>query len=480
MNNLSVLLIASEVVPFAKTGGLADVLGALPKALCEKGVDARVVMPKYKTIPLEYVSQMTYLGNTQVPVAWRTQYCGVFSLVHEGVTFYFIDNEYYFGRDYLYGHFDQAEQFAFFSRAVFEAMPIMDFYPNVLHANDWQTGLVPLYYDAFYRHDPRFSGMKTVYTIHNLRYQGRFDRDLLEEIVGVGPEYFTPDRIEYYDDINYMKAGIAFANKITTVSPTYAEEIKNPYFGEGLDATIRSRAYDLIGIVNGIDTKRYDPHTDSKISVQYTWRSMARKKENKMKLQEELGLPVSPDVPMIGLVTRLVPQKGLDLIDRVMDEICSLDMQLVVLGTGDAQYENMFKHFAWKYSDKVSANIRYDDGLAQRIYASSDLFLMPSQFEPCGLGQLIAMRYGCLPLVRETGGLKDTVAPYNQYTGEGNGFSFTNYNAHDMLAVLQYALSVYYEQGDAWKTMMKRNMLQKLDWGNSAEKYIDVYRYTMM
>ncbi len=475
INDIKVLFAASEVVPFAKTGGLADVAGSLPKCLRKLGVDVRVVMPKYRSIPCEYVEKMEYLGYIYVDISWRHQYCGIFRLVHEGVVLYFIDNEYYFKREGLYGSPDEAEQFTFFSKAIIEMLPAIDFKPDIVHLNDWQTAIASTLLKTHYSNDSFYRSIKTILTIHNLKYQGVFPKSVLSDLLSLGWEHFTPYGLEFYDQVNFLKAGIVYSDIINTVSRTYAQEIKNDFFGEQLQDSILRRSNDLYGIVNGIDYENNNPATDKRIYANYDLAHIHNKYTNKEKLQETLGLPIRKDVPLIGIITRLVAQKGLDLIQFVLDDILSLDIQLVVLGSGEAVYEEMFKKSALTYPDKVSANITYDSILAQRIYAGSDMFLMPSLFEPCGLGQLFSLRYGSIPIVRETGGLNDTVDSYNQYTKTGNGFSFSNYNSHDMLYTIKRAIHFYHDKF-AWDSLIKNAMTQDFSWDKSAGEYIDLYK----
>ena len=468
-----VLFVAAEAVPFVKTGGLADVIGSLPQELVKEGIDARVILPKYGEIPAHFRDMMKPVCIKEVPVGWRSQYCGVEQLEYQGVTFYFIDNEYYFKRRGLYGHYDDGERFAFYSRAVLEVLPDIDFVPQVLHCHDWHTAAVPVLLAAHYRH--LYHDMRTVFTIHNLKYQGIFPPAVLGELLGLGPEYFTSDKLEFFGAVNYLKGGLTYADRLTTVSRTYAEEIQTPHYGEKVDGLLRSRSHELTGIVNGIDYNVYNPQTDEHIAVPYTWRSTNRKSKNKMKLQEHVGLPVNPDVPVVALVSRLVEAKGLDLVAHVFQEILDQDLQFIVLGTGEEQYEGMFRLAANYYPQKVSANIFFDDALAHKMYAGADIFLMPSQFEPCGIGQLIALRYGTLPVVHETGGLKDTIQSYNEYTGEGNGFTFANYNAHDMLFTLNWALNTYRDDRSVWEKIVKNAMKSDYSWRHSAKEYIALY-----
>jgi len=479
MDNLKILFASSEVVPFAKTGGLADVAGSLPKAIKKLGVDIRVVMPKYKSIPESFVNKMKMVGSFYVNVIWRRQICCVYELLYEGVVYYFIENEYYFARDGLYGHFDQAEQFAFFNRAFIEMLQFIDFKADVIHLNDWQTGIGSLLLESDYMDLEFYKDMKTVFTIHNIKYQGVFPKEIMDDVLGLSWEYFHLNGVEYNDQVNYMKAGIAYSSIINTVSSTYADEIKNDFFGEGLSGIINNRAQDVYGIVNGIDYDENNPATDKRLFANFSSRNISGKYENKKKLQEYLGLPIREDTAVIGIISRLVDQKGFDLLDFVLMEILNMNVQLVILGTGEYRYENMFKWAAEVYPDKVSANIKYDETLAQRIYAGSDMFLMPSLFEPCGLSQLFSMRYGTIPIVRETGGLNDTVRPYNETTGEGNGFTFKNYNAHDMLYTIRRAVEFYHNK-PIWDMLVKRVLKQDFKWEKSAEQYIDLYKKSLL
>ncbi len=478
MSNLNVLFASSEVIPFAKTGGLGDVAGSLPKAISKLGVDIRVVLPNYKSIPQQYKTDMEYIGYIFVDLSWRHQYCGIFKLVREDVTYYFLDNEYYFGRNELYGDFDEAEQFTFFSKAILEMLPLIGFKPDIIHCNDWQTGIVSLLLQANYKKD-YFSKIKTVFTIHNLKYQGIFPKQVLSDLMNVDWQYFTPNGIEYHDCVNFMKAGLVYSNSISTVSPTYAQEIKTDFYGEGLMEILLQRSGDLYGILNGIDYERNNPKTDSRIYTNYSADNISLKYENKKKLQEELGLPVRPDVPLIGIISRLTSQKGFDLIECVLEVILQMDLQLVLLGKGDEHYKYIFENAAYWHKDKVSANITFSDTLAQRIYAGSDMFLMPSLFEPCGLGQIFSFRYGSVPIVRETGGLNDTVLSYNDETGAGNGFTFANYNAHDMLNTIRRAVDFYHNRKDIWKLIVERGMRADFSWDKSAKEYKRMYQETL-
>lgn len=478
MSEMKILFAASEAVPFAKTGGLADVAGTLPRELVKLGVDVRLIMPKYKGIPQSFVDRMEYIGYVYVDLSWRHQYCAVLKLEHEGVTAYFLDNEYYFNRDGLYGHYDEAEQFAFFSKALLKVLPLIDFKPDIIHCNDWQTGVASVFLRAHFGHDEFYKNIKTVYTIHNLKYQGVFPKETLGDILGLGWDYFNADGLEFHDCVNYMKAGIAYSDVITTVSITYAEEIKSDFYGENLNGMMNKRSNRIYGIVNGIDYQENNPATDTRIFKNYDESSINDKYENKRMLQQSLGLPQKMEIPIIGIVSRLVDQKGFDLIDCVFEELLHMDVQLVVLGTGDKKYEEMFRNAASRYPEKVSANLKYDGVLAQRIYAGSDMFLMPSLYEPCGLSQLYSLRYGTVPIVRETGGLNDTIEPFNEHTGEGTGFTFANYNAHDMLDAVRRAVG-FYQQKDTWEAIIGNGMRQDFSWSKSAKEYVDLYGKVM-
>lgn len=476
---MKVLYVTAECWPFAKTGGLGDVAYALPKALKKEGVDVRVIMPKYSTIPTYLKDQLKKVGEFSVDVSWRSQYCGLEQMELDGVTFYFVDNEYYFKRDgaeSIYGHGDDAERFIFFTNAVLKSIDKLGFYPDVINASDWHTGMLPLFLKEKYSHLPKYKNIKTMYTIHNLQYQGIFGREILGDVLDIDFKHFNNGDIEYYGNINFMKAGINFADKVSTVSPSYAEEIKTEFYGNSLDGLINANSHKLIGILNGLDYDINNPKTDKNLFENYDVKSIDKKVKNKLELQKLLKLEVNPDIPMVGIVSRLVSQKGLDLIDFMMPEIVNENMQLVVLGTGDNEYQSMFHYYDSHYPNKVSANITFDSALAQQIYAASDIFLMPSLFEPCGIGQMIAMRYGTLPIVRETGGLKDTVIPYNEYTKEGNGFSFANYNAHEMFFTLQRALKLYQEDKEAWNTLVENAMNTDNSWSKSAKEYIETYK----
>lgn len=471
---MKILFAVSECVPFVKTGGLADVAGALPGELAELGVDVRVILPKYRDIPSYWKEQMRHLTSFYVNLAWRKQYCGIDTLVYRGVTYYFIDNEFYFARDSVYGDGDEeGERFAFFCRAVLEAIPRLDFIPDLLHCNDWQTGMIPTLLKLQYERLPLYAGIKTLFTVHNLRYQGVFPWKYIDDLLGLGDAYYTPDYLEFYGRVNFMKGALVFADALSTVSRSYASEITTPYFGERLDGLLRKREGALSGILNGIDTEQYDPATDAFLISNYDADQPEGKAACKEDLQRAMGLAPS-NVPLIGMVTRLTPHKGIDLVERVLDEIMGLNVQLVLLGSGEEYYCELFTWAAWRYTGKLAVSIGLNEALAQRIYAGSDMFLMPSEAEPCGLAQLIAMRYGSLPIVREVGGLRDTVIPYNRYTDEGNGFSFANYNAHEMLGAIERAAGLYYDK-PAWQRMVRRAMRSDYSWASSAQEYLALY-----
>lgn len=474
----NILFVASECVPFIKTGGLADVVGALPKYLDKERYDVRVMLPNYMSIPAKYKEKMQYKTHFYMELAWRSQYVGVLEAVIDGITFYLIDNEYYFAGDKPYGNIhEDIEKFAFFSRAVLSALPQIGFRPDLIHCNDWQTGLIPVYLHDSFEQGDFYRGIKSVMTIHNLKFQGVWDKKTVMDIAGLDAYYFTPDKLEAYGDANYLKGGIVYADYVTTVSDTYAEEIKTPFYGEGLDGLMRARSNHLWGIVNGIDYEEYDPETDPFIVQNFNLKNFRKEKvKNKLALQEELDLERDGKKFMIGVVSRLTDQKGFDLVECVIEELCDTDVQLVILGTGDPKYENLFRYYEWKYHGRVSSNIYYNNERAHKIYAACDAFLMPSLFEPCGLSQLISLRYGTVPIVRETGGLKDTVVPYNEYEGTGTGFSFANYNAHEMLSIVRYAKHIYYNKKREWNKLVDRGMATDFSWKASAKKYEDLYR----
>ncbi|WP_019721327.1 glycogen synthase GlgA [Heyndrickxia coagulans] len=470
---MNVLFAASECAPFIKTGGLGDVIQALPKALKKAGIHPAVILPKYEDLKPEVKARLSFMGSLTVPVGWRKQYCGIETLEEGGIRYYFLDNEYYFKRHGSYGYFDDGERFSFFSRAVLEALPYLNEKPDVIHCHDWQTGPIPVLLKAHFSSHPFYQGIKTMFTIHNLRYQGVFPKSVLSDLLDLSELYFHVDGLEFYGNVSYLKAGIAYADAITTVSPTYAREIQTPYYGENLDGFLRMKSNRFEGIVNGIDTDAYNPKTDD--ALFFTYEDYPGKLKNKKALQEAFHLQPDSGIPVISMVTRLVEQKGIDLVLHVIHEMLSLNVQFVLLGTGEHQYEEAFRHLENQYPGRVSVHIYFDEALSHKIYAGSDLFLMPSKFEPCGIGQLIAMRYGTLPLVRETGGLKDTVKPYNEFTGEGNGFSFTNYNAHDMLYTVERAVWFFRYQPKTWQSLSERVMGLDFSWENSAKAYIRLY-----
>ena len=474
----NILFVASEGVPFIKTGGLADVVGSLPKCIDKEYFDVRVVLPKYTCIKQEFKEKMEYVTHFYMDFHWKNEYVGVLKSEVDGVKYYFIDNEMFFGGFSPYGDnaLYEIEKFAFFSKAALSILPLINFRPDVIHCHDWQTGLIPVYLKERFQGNEFFRGIKSVMTIHNLKFQGKWGVQDVKDITGLPDYYFTSDKLESFKDANLLKGGIVYADAITTVSETYADEIKTEFFGERLDGLLRAREHDLRGIVNGIDYDDFNPETDTKIAYPYNAINFRKEKsKNKVALQKELGLTVDDKKMMIGIVSRLTDQKGFDLIAYIMDELCQDDVQIVVLGTGEERYENMFRHFDWKYNEKVSANIYYSDALSHKIYAAADAFLMPSLFEPCGLSQLMALRYGTVPIVRETGGLKDTVEPYNEYESTGTGFSFTNYNAHEMLGTIRYAEKIYYDKKREWNKIVDRGIASDFSWDISAKKYTEMY-----
>ncbi len=471
---MKVLYAASEALPFIASGGLGDVAGSLPHALRKRLIGCRVVLPMYDTIKQELKDTMKFITHISVPVAWRRQYCGIFEAKYNGVIYYLIDNQYYFKRDTIYGHYDDAERFAFFSRAVLEIIPYIDFKPDIIHCNDWQTALTPVYYSAMYANSPGYENIKTIFTIHNIQYQGVYGKELLEDVLGIPAD--KASLLEYDGCINFMKGAIECADKVTTVSPSYADEILDPWYSHGLDSILNERRSKLRGILNGIDTVGYDPATDKCIKANFSADDISGKKIDKEELQKEMGLPVKPGVPVIGMVTRLVSHKGLDLVKGILDELLATsEMQLVVLGSGDYEYESYFRWIAEKYPDKVGLRIGFVPELARKIYAGADMFLMPSKSEPCGLSQMVALRYGTVPIVRETGGLRDSITDCGD--GKGNGFTFKSYNAHDMLDAIRRALTLYYN-GD-WNELVLRALNCDFSWGRSANAYIRLYKETL-
>lgn len=475
---MQIVFASAECAPFVKTGGLGDVAGSLPAALVRAGAEVIVMVPKYATIKDEYKAQMEHFSDFYVSLGWRNEYCGLEKLEHDGVTYMFIDNERYFARDYPYGFFDDGERFAFFSKAITESLQHLPagFECDILHCNDWQTALAPVFLREFYQGLPLYERVKTVFSIHNVAFQGQFSDTVMEDILGVAhiPAAATQLRCDACS-INYMLGALHYADAITTVSPTYANEIQTPEFGEGLDGVLRERSYALQGILNGIDVAGFDPATDKRIAANYTVEDRSGKAVCKAKLQEELGLEVRDDRPLMVMVTRLTRQKGMDLVMYALDRILSGGVQVAVLGTGDRDYEDGLRYFQDKYPGTMAARIEFDPALSQRMYAAADMFLMPSKFEPCGLSQIIAMRYGTLPIVRETGGLKDTVQPYNEFTGEGTGFSFTNFNGDEMGDAVFRAARLFWDNRDAWNKLVTQAMSQDFSWTRSADKYLDLY-----
>jgi len=473
---MKVLFAASECVPFVKTGGLADVAGSLPIALKKEGVDVRVILPKYRVIDYYWVSRMEHVGHFSVLMGSQQIYCGIDSIEDNGVTYYFVDNLAVFGGEELYtGQEQDGFRFAFFCRAVLEALSRIDFFPDVLHCHDWQTGLIPVLLREQYGWDERCRNIKTVFSIHNLRYQGLYTWERMGPILGLNYGYFSPDNLEFYGLVSFMKAGIVFADRVSTVSPTYAEEIRTEYFGERMDGVLRQRQSVLSGILNGIDNTVFNPADDRFLNVHFSARSPGNKQILKQQLQGELGLQVRDEVPIISMISRLTPQKGLDLVECVLPDLMHMDVQLVILGKGDSHYEQFFGSAQGRYPGRLALRCELNDGLAHRIYAGSDMFLMPSQFEPCGLSQMIALRYGTVPIVRETGGLRDSIRPYNEFSDSGNGFSFSNYNAHEMLAVTTRAVQLYYDDNPAWERLKRRAMRADFSWKVSARTYRQLY-----
>lgn len=469
---MKVLYVSSEALPFMASGGLGDVAGSLPRALRRRVVGCRVVLPLYDGISRELKDKMTFLASVSVPVAWRRQYCGVFEAKYGGVAYYLLDNQYYFRRDGLYGYYDDAERFAFFSRAVLEALPHLNYSPDIIHCNDWQTALTPVYYSTMYAGTPGYGNIKTVFTIHNIQYQGAYGRELIPEVLGL-PEGAS-SVVEYDGGVNLMKGAIETADRVTTVSPSYAREILDPWYSHGLDPVLSARSWKLSGILNGIDTKLYDPQTDPDIFANYGAEDFSAKTDNKLGLQELLGLPQRAEVPLVAMVTRLVPHKGLDLVRSILEELlCGSELQFVLLGAGDRQYEDFFREAAEKRPDRFAVRLGFIPSLSRKIYAGSDIFLMPSKSEPCGLSQMIALRYGSIPVVRETGGLRDSVRDSGD--GEGNGFTFVDYDARELLRAVRRALEGF-AQKDGWKILVRRAMLCDNGWGRSANEYIRLYK----
>ncbi|WP_314001313.1 glycogen synthase GlgA [uncultured Paenibacillus sp.] len=471
---MNILFAASEAVPFAKTGGLGDVVGALPKALAAQGVTASVILPQYGETGDDAIRSFRRVASFTVKLGWRNQACNLLEGYVDGIRYYLIGNDYYYKRGTPYGYDDEAERFAFFCFAVLEGMRYIDEVPDIIHCHDWQTGLIPFLLKTRYRGIPPYRGIRSLFTIHNLRYQGVFSQETLCDLLGVGRDMFTMDKLEFYGGGSCMKAGLLYADKLTTVSRTYAEEIQTPELGEKLDGVIRLRSPDLTGIVNGIDIELFDPMRDPEIAYPYRT-SMAKKRKNKVVLQRELGLDEAEEVPMLAIVSRLVEQKGLDLLEGAMEGLLAESLQLVVLGTGEARYEKLLSRLASQQPKRIAVRFEFDDALARRIYAGTDMYLMPSQFEPCGLSQLIALRYGAVPLVRETGGLKDTVQAYDEYTGKGTGFSFRRYNAAEFLQTVRRALALY-RNAPEWQRIVDNGACENYGWSGSARDYAAVYR----
>lgn len=468
---MKILYASGEAYPFAMSGGLADVAGALPKALRRRLVGCRVVLPLYSAVPQELRNEMKFITAITVPVSWRRQYCGIFEARYNGVIYYLLDNQYYFKREGLYGHYDDAERFAFFSRAVLEIIPYIDYTPDIIHCNDWQTAMIPVYLDRFYKHDPRFADIKTVYTIHNIQYQGKFGYELIGDVLGLG--YDATGLVEYDNCVNLMKAGIQCSHKVTTVSPTYAKEILTPYFSHGLDGILKQYEYKLCGIVNGIDTSVYNPETDEAIFKNYSAQDPSGKAGNKAELQKYVGLPQREEPLLIGIVSRLVHHKGFDLVKCIFEDLLKADVQIVILGSGDWEYETFFYQMSQKYPEKVAFKMGFIPHLARKIYAGADTFLMPSQSEPCGLAQMIALRYGTIPIVRKTGGLNDTITDIG--IEGGNGFVFDDYNAHDMLEKIWQAVGIYQNKTE-WNALVNNALEIDNGWNVSADAYIKLYK----
>ena len=473
---MNVLFAVSECAPFVKSGGLADVASALPKAMSKNGVHVRVVLPLYGQIAQEFKDQMQFKKAIHVQVGWRKAHCGVFELMHDEVTYYFIDNEYYFKRDSLYGHGDDGERFSFFCRAVLDIIPYLNFVPDVIHSHDWHTGMVGFLLKEQYRHMPVYQSIKSVFTIHNLQFQGVFPRSVMHDLLMFDDRYFHVDQLEFYGNISFMKGGLIAADKITTVSETYKHEIQDPFYGHQLDGLLQALSYKLEGVVNGLDLAVYSPDVDEHLVANYSSDTIDEKLVNKQALQEEFGLEVRDDVPIVAMITRLSEQKGIDLVQHVFHEMMAHDAQFILIGSGEEEYESFFAHMEYVYPSKVRAYIGFNEALARRLYAGADLFLMPSLFEPCGLSQLIAMSYGTLPLVRETGGLNDTVIAFDETQDVGTGFSFANYNAHEMLFIYEKALTLYHDDKKVWYNLVGNAMSGDYSWNQSALRYEQIYR----
>lgn len=472
---MNVLFCAAECSPFFKTGGLGDVAGALPKELKKKGIDVRVVLPYSAKIAPDFKGMCSDLTHFTVNVGWRQQYCGIKHLLHESIDYYFIDNEYYFNRPNIYGDYDDGEKFAFFQLAIIEMMEKIDFIPDILHLNDHHTAMIPFLLREKYGWINRYHGIKTLLTIHNLEFQGQYSPDMLSELFGMGREKYDDGTIRYNDALNFMKAGLIYSDKINTVSPSYAGEIQTPEFGFGLDPILRMESHKLCGILNGIDYEVFNPKTDKHLVSHYDSNSLDKKKVNKKALQQRLNLPVREDVPVIGLVSRLTHQKGCHLLLAEMEHLMAFDVQVVLLGTGDPSFERQFSYFGYHYPEKASINISFDEGLAQQIYAGADLFLMPSGTEPCGLSQMMAMRYGTLPIVHEIGGLRDSVIPFNPVTGQGTGFGFNDFNSYQLMETIKKALNLYKDYPETFEEVMEQSMEKDFSWHQSSQQYISLY-----
>lgn len=470
---MKILFAASECYPFAKTGGLGDVVGALPKELIKCGAEVRVILPKYGDIPEAFVKDMKHITDFYFFVSWRNQYCGIEELQYEGVTYYFIDNEYYFKRSGYYGYYDDGEKFVYFSKAIVECIKAIGFKPDIIHCHDWHTALIPFFVKKIFS-DDFYKDIRTVLTIHNLKYQGVFPKDVLGDLLGIGESYFNTEDFEFYGAVNFLKTGIIYSDSVTTVSPTYAQEIQYEYFGEKLDGLLRKNNFKLKGILNGIDYELYNPEKDNHLKQRYK-DSYAVKLKNKLEFQKMFSLPQNKDIPMISIVSRLTEQKGIDLIQAVIHEILVMDIQLAVLGSGEYKYEQLFKDLVWQYPDKIRVFIKFDELLSRRIYAASDMMLMPSRYEPCGLTQMIAMKYGAVPIVRKTGGLNDTVTSYEEDTSRGTGFVFNNYNAHEFLFTVQRAVRLYYDNKEEWDKLFNNAIAEDLSWKKSASAYFQNY-----
>ncbi len=473
---MKILFATSEAVPFCKTGGLADVAGSLPQALAKAGNEVEVILPLYQRVADKWKDQMEFICHIEVPLGWRRVYCGLFRLDKDGVSWYFVDNEYYFKRDALYGHYDDGERYGFFSRAIVSLMPALEFMPEIIHCNDWQTALVPIYLKDECVRWSDIRGIKTVFTVHNIEYQGRYGKETLEDLFGLAPGWFADGTIAMDGDVNLLKGALMTCDAITAVSPTYAQELRYSFFAHGMESVIQRNAGKVYGVLNGIDMERYDPSKGAGIQNKFSVKSMAGKAKNKAYLQEQMSLEVNADVPIIGIVSRLVSHKGLDLICKVFDQIMDLHCQFVVLGSGDWNYEQFFEQKRGQYNGRMGLYRGYNEELANAIYAGADILLMPSKSEPCGLAQMIAMRYGTVPIVRETGGLKDTVHPYEAWCGAGNGFTFADYNSGDMLYVIRQAVELYYDKPKEFANLRKAGMTEDFSWGRSAEAYNEIYR----